>query len=453
MRSLRRLEVLGNHVNIKSRTCSSVTPPGHGSSITVTPSVGMVDEPVNIHIRGLDAKQTVTVVADVVENGMRFESRCVYQADRNGEIDNFSSISVDGSFKGIEPMGLFWSLRCLSAPKQSARLVKKDVSTPMNFSIKVYPDVHEEHVPCCQPIMEAKVQRLYKKPGVRRIQLTGKFRGAIFIPEGNGPFPGLIDMFGGLVSIVETRAALLASHGYATLALSYMHVRTIPGFEDRPDAEVIYMQEAYEWFMEQDYVDKHRLGAVGLCFGGLLSLTLAYILPQVRAVVNINGLSVTPVDDWFMHEQPGWPKLENVYLTHEGIVVKDGFALDDRISPVRAWKHGAKILVIVGEDDKQVDPNSHTDFYELCPNEFKHLIEIHRYPGAGHLIEPPYSPHVRATTPGRKRMRTSAVVPEKFYDEDIMAGGWPDKHAHAQEDSWKKILNFLEKNVKNVNRR
>ena len=30
-------------------------------------------------------------------------------------------------------------------------------------------------------------------------------------------------MFGGLVSLVETRAALLASHGYVTFALAYLY--------------------------------------------------------------------------------------------------------------------------------------------------------------------------------------------------------------------------------------
>ena len=40
---------------------------------------------------------------------------------------------------------------------------------------------------------------------------------------GEGPFAGLIDLFGGLVSLVETRAALLASHGFVTFALAYLY--------------------------------------------------------------------------------------------------------------------------------------------------------------------------------------------------------------------------------------
>ncbi|XP_060579565.1 bile acid-CoA:amino acid N-acyltransferase-like isoform X2 [Ruditapes philippinarum] len=448
MKSLKRLEVLQKHINASTRECSTGSTRADEPCISVAPPVGMVDEKVAIHIRGLTAGQVVTVVAEVVENGMKFESRCVYQADSKGEIDNFTTNSIGGYFKGIEPMGLFWSLKCLSAPNQSARLVKKDVSSPMKFDIKVYSDAHEEPMLSGNPIAATKVERLYKNPGVKRIQLTGKFKGTVFIPEGKGPFPSLVDMFGGLVSIIETRAALLASHGYVTMALSYMHVRSKPGFEDKLDVDLVYVKEAYEWLMEQDYVDTNRLGAVGLCYGGMLALTLAYLIPQIKAVVNINGLSVTPVKVWFNELYPSWPDNNRAYLTDEGLVVKDGFYLEEKKFPVEAWRHGAKILVIAGEDDKQIDPKTQTYFYELCPNEFKHLVEVYRYPGAGHLIEPPFSPHARATNPGRKRMATSEAVPKQYRDADIMNGGWTEPHAHAQEDSWNRTLKFLEQNVK-----
>ncbi|XP_045195331.2 bile acid-CoA:amino acid N-acyltransferase-like isoform X2 [Mercenaria mercenaria] len=446
-KSLRRLNVLGNHMTVLTRACTSLANQGHGPCIAVTPSVGMVDEKVNIDIRGLNAKQIVTVVADVEENGIQFESRCVYQADGNGEINNFSNESVDGSFKGIEPMGLFWSLHCVSAPKKYARLVKKDVSTPMNFSIKVYPDNQNKATLIHQPLTETRVQRFYQKPGVRRIPLTGRFKGAIFVPEGEGPFPGVIDLYGGLVSLIETRAALLASHGYATLALSYLHGEGLPDM--LYDADFNYVKEAYEWFMKEDYIDKNRLGIVGLCFGGFLSLALASVLPQVRAVVNINGFSFIPEVNKINCDWEKWLDKNDVLCTEEGLVISDVYMLKNSW-PVPAWQHGAKILVIVAEDDKQVHPKCHTLYYESCPPQFKENIRIFRYPGAGHMIEPPYSPHYRAVTPGRKRLRTINFIPEKFHDEDMMTGGWPDTHAHAQEDSWMKILNFLEENVKNV---
>lgn len=47
-------------------------------------------------------------------------------------------------------------------------------------------------------------------------------------------------MYGGLVSLIETRASLLASHGYATLALSYISVPGLP--DDIFSADFDYIQ-------------------------------------------------------------------------------------------------------------------------------------------------------------------------------------------------------------------
>ncbi|MEW8545719.1 MAG: dienelactone hydrolase family protein [Candidatus Thiodiazotropha sp.] len=40
-------------------------------------------------------------------------------------------------------------------------------------------------------------------------------------------------------------------------------------------------QAAAEWFFSQPYIDRSRVGAVGLCFGGCLSLMLAARIPLV----------------------------------------------------------------------------------------------------------------------------------------------------------------------------
>ena len=82
---------------------------------------------------------------------------------------------------------------------------------------------------------------------------------------------------------------------------------------------------------------------------------------------------------------------------------------------LQAWQHDAKILVIIAEDDKQILPKWHTFFYENCPERLKENIMMYRYPGAGHMIEPPFTPHARAAAPGRKRMSTLNFMPEKFY--------------------------------------
>ena len=54
----------------------------------------------------------------------------------------------------------------------------------------------------------------------------------IYIHVGDGPFPGVIDMFGGVGGIIEFRAALLASRGFAALALAYFDYEDLPKVKD-----------------------------------------------------------------------------------------------------------------------------------------------------------------------------------------------------------------------------
>ena len=55
------------------------------------------------------------------------------------------------------------------------------------------------------------------------------------ILSGPGPHPAVIDMFGGIGGLLETRAALLASRGFLTLALAYFNYKDLPvSFYDVP---------------------------------------------------------------------------------------------------------------------------------------------------------------------------------------------------------------------------
>ena len=50
----------------------------------------------------------------------------------------------------------------------------------------------------------------------------------MFAAVGPGPFPGVIDMFGTAGGLTEFRAALLASRGFAALALAYFAYEDLP---------------------------------------------------------------------------------------------------------------------------------------------------------------------------------------------------------------------------------
>ena len=81
-------------------------------------------------------------------------------------------------------MGLFWSLEPCPGQGSGIRLVKKDVTSPIEVDIKVLRETNElKTVP--DVIAKTKLERFYMKPDVKRIPVKeGKFRGTIFIPEG-----------------------------------------------------------------------------------------------------------------------------------------------------------------------------------------------------------------------------------------------------------------------------
>ncbi|KAI5607006.1 peroxisomal acyl-CoA thioesterase 2b like 3 [Silurus asotus] len=70
------------------------------------------------------------------------------------------------------------------------------------------------------------------------------------------------------------------------------------------------------------------------------------------------------------------------------------------------------------------------------------LLTVLSYPGTGHLIEPPYSPHCRASNFMLAESRTKVVV---------LWGGQTEPHSRAQEDSWHKTLAFLEQHLYSIN--
>ena len=57
---------------------------------------------------------------------------------------------------------------------------------------------------------------------------------------GEGPFPGVIEMFGSSGGLANYRSALLASRGFATLGLAYFGYDDLP--KDMSDVDLDYFE-------------------------------------------------------------------------------------------------------------------------------------------------------------------------------------------------------------------
>ena len=84
-------------------------------------------------------------------------------------------------------------------------------------------------------LAEAKCQRLFMAPGVRRIPIAESdfCNGTLFLPpdNGDGPYPLVVRLYGGIQkgNVFEDQSALLAARsGVACFSMAYFGVNGLP---------------------------------------------------------------------------------------------------------------------------------------------------------------------------------------------------------------------------------
>jgi dienelactone hydrolase len=104
-------------------------------------------------------------------------------------------------------------------------------------------------------------------------------------PAGAGPFPGVV-CFGGSSGGLGPAAAwapVLASHGFATLAIAYFGVPGLPAALAGIEVEVV--ERAAAWLLGRTDVGGDRVAVVGMSRGSELALLAGVLLDRVSAVV------------------------------------------------------------------------------------------------------------------------------------------------------------------------
>lgn len=148
--------------------------------ILILPSPAcLYDDPVQVKIEGLSPLQEVTVAASLVdEGGNLFQSRAYYRAEGNGELDLSCSPSSGGSYSGVEPMGLLWTLESQTPYK---RLRKRNVLTPFCVTYEVYDGRGVTGSLLCS----CRSDRRFMAEGVKRVPVReGRLRATLFCPPG-----------------------------------------------------------------------------------------------------------------------------------------------------------------------------------------------------------------------------------------------------------------------------
>uniref|UniRef100_A0A3Q4BTR7 Uncharacterized protein n=1 Tax=Mola mola TaxID=94237 RepID=A0A3Q4BTR7_MOLML len=409
--------------------------------LSVRPSRGLLDEKFAVLVQNVPPGFQLTVHArHKCEDGHSWEAFGHYTADASGTVNVSEDPSLGGTYCGVEQMGLLWSLRPVPGSKPGLRMRKMNVQTPMEVTVSAYPGHQTEGFADQVPLAGVVVERWYMAPGVHRIPISDDgVTATLFLPSGPGPFPGLLDVWGGGGRLVEYRAALLASHGFAALALDYLTPKVTMGTGKMVGND--YFEKAYRILETHPQVIGSRIGMLGLSFGTSVSLKMA-VFSQVikvrKCVVCISGSHVQPVDGTL--EQIMTYFNQNVEKTR---INEDNHVIwRDLLLPIptdltlKVGRLQIPLLLVVGEDDQNWPAyESAMDMKEMMERAGNsHLLTVLSYPNTGHLIEPPYSPHFRVSI-----FKTIHVM--------VLWGGETMAHSHAQEDAWRKILVFLRENL------
>ena len=432
-----------------------------------------MDEEVCIRVLGLLPQQQILIRATTQDDlGRRWTSQAVFRADASGIVDLALQEPVSGSYGGVSPMGLFWSMRLdAQGSNKQMTFAKKDAS-PNRVML--------EGAIGGAVVASSELRRNFEagetqtrdlemgadafaggQAGSNRLPIIGR----LFIPPGRGRHPTVVVLSGTGGGFDLDKAAVLSRHGFATLALAYFGIPPLPTWLHRIPLE--YFEAALGWVAAQPEIDAQRVGVLGVSRGAELALLLATKFPAIHAVAAYAPSSVAwaaggrdkatgeIIPSWTWQGLPVpfapmplrgfmWRSAIPVAVLRRPVMFRNLFraglrnrGMIERASiPVEQMR--GPVLLISGGDDHlwPASEMSETIVARLKKNNFAHSAEHLHYPRAGHMLRYPYLPTTSRES-GNTYLRGA-----KF-----SFGGTPEADAEAQRDSWRRTIAFFKSSL------
>ena len=373
----------------------------HYQRLIINPASSHTSREVDIIGDGFLPDAPITIHSSLVcpEEYFDFQSYAHIYADKDGCFDISTAESIGGTYTGVEKMGLFWSMQNQSNSFDRAFLNNGSRKLPYTFAVY---DEHLENFKNNSPIACVEIKRYLVNEGATRITVSEKnVKGTLFIPEGDGPFPAVITLLGGVKKkqVPEQYAAFLASHGFVSLALAFFGVEGLPKSYINAPIDIEDFEKGIEFLKNHPSVAPERIGVLGESKGGETALSMMAHLPQVKAVCTLNG-SISSI---------GVP---TVYKGHEtealaGDVLRARFLEDGNIdisecldSPKDHPKSihpfersAADLLMIACSDDLNWKSELMAEIAKEKMDEYgKTNYSIQNYNNIGHFIDAPNFP-------------------------------------------------------------
>jgi len=445
--------------------------------VEITPNPAFVDRDVHIRVIGAPPGELLRLTAWTLDDSSRrWESHAEFTVRTDGTVDLATDAARGGSYRGVDPMGLFWSLALNPGDAgQHDQYLKKEL-TPAEVTI-------EASSPSLRRIARARLERYFVPPDtiIRAVEEPG-LAGLLFIPaqgetdsHGGGSgrqLPTVITVGGSGGGLDWETAAALAAHGFAAFALPYFGFDPLPASLNSIPLE--YFERAIAWLGRQPEVDAGRLGIHGTSRGGELALLLASRIPLLRAVAGIvpghvvwqgtgrppeGGGSTTQSrngrrSSWTHRGEPlpfvpyrlSWFRIWTAarlitlrkpvrFVNLHRDSLKRREAVEQARIPVE--KIQAPILLVSAGADLIWPSQPMADEIEeyLAAAKFGYEVRHVKNPGAGHALRLPHTP------------ATTLVSKIPTFGFRFAFGGTPEATARGRVKAWRETLEFFARHL------
>jgi pimeloyl-ACP methyl ester carboxylesterase len=417
------------------------------------PSTALCDERIEIRISDLPAFAKVEIAASMRfpwTETVKYESHTSFTSDQNGTLDLSKQRPDSGSYEFIDSMGPIVSMKRVTG---DFKAVLKTVSVDNSIVIDL-------KAACGPDIASLRLERQLISPGIRSERISGPFVGELFHNDSHNH--RTVIFLGGssnedLCTILPP-AALMASHGFNVLALSFFGEKGLNS--QLAEVPLEYFETVFSWLEQSPITACKEIYVYGASIGGVLALLLASRYPTITKVVAVNplawcfqGLTPKRVSLW-TYQGKSLPFIRFAWLPTlrymASCILRNrplGFAYMYRKSlevahnkeeaRIRLENANADILLFGGQRDGWWD--SHDACLaitaELARHEYQHTYEYVAYKDGGHACYAPFVIPVDEFTSPLK------LAPRLVLSEGVSR----EATAYMLEDSWERAIEFLKR--------
>jgi dienelactone hydrolase len=389
------------------------------------------DAVLKLRVTGLVPGTTYTLRAEFVSRaGTIWRSETGFVADSTGVINPAAATPMSGAYNRADVLGLIWSMNKTSDVQTDPSLFENDDRSILTFGIRAGDDI----------LVSRRLTVWKRRPFISQTEFVEPLVAALYSPYDAKKLPGVIVLGGSEGGLPRDKAALIASHGYVTLALAYFGTGTLKRELDRVPIEIV--ANAITWLSSQPCVDPKRLAIIGWSKGAELALLAALRNLAIQATI-----AIAPSSNVFQSiredraPSSSWT-FEGKELPYAPYRPGDAFAVSRKLidlyvpsfeaappeSQIPVENITGPILLISGREDALWPSSRMADHIAARLKSLRHAIPVHnrQFDDAGHH---------------------AGNIPMRPTGDSTRLGGTASGIAHAQMESWRLIFEFLQSSI------